>query len=37
MQRMLKNNPALLKELTKQMLLNGWRPEGYDESPKAED
>lgn len=37
MQRMLKKNPALLEELTKQMLLNGWRSEGYDESPKAED
>ena len=37
MQRMLKKNPALLEELTKQMILNGTMPEGYMTPPKAED
>tara|TARA_R110002110_G_scaffold247003_1_gene463339 strand:+ start:583 stop:792 length:210 start_codon:yes stop_codon:yes gene_type:complete len=37
MQRMLENNPALLEELTKQMILNGSLPEGYINSLKAED
>jgi len=37
MQRMLENNPALLEELTKQMILNGSLPEGYFKSPEAED
>tara|TARA_R100001082_G_C4334956_1_gene147397 strand:+ start:125 stop:304 length:180 start_codon:yes stop_codon:yes gene_type:complete len=37
MQRLLKKNPGLLERLTKQMLLNGWRPEGYGESPEASD
>ena len=37
LQRMLESNPALLEKLTRQMLLNGWRPEGYDESRKEED
>ena len=32
MQRMLEKNPALLEELTKQMLLNGWRPDDYEQS-----
>jgi hypothetical protein len=31
MQRMLEKNPKLLEELTKQMLLNGWKPDGYDD------
>jgi len=34
MQRMLEKNPSLLEELTKQMLLNGWRPDGYESLPK---
>jgi|13_taG_2_1085334.scaffolds.fasta_scaffold00262_22 aspartyl/asparaginyl beta-hydroxylase (cupin superfamily) len=37
MQRMLEKNPALLEELTKQMILNGSLPEGYFKSPEAED
>ena len=37
MQRMLENNPAVLEELTKQMLLNGWRPEFYEELSKQSD
>lgn len=37
MQRMLEKNPKLLEELTKQMILNGWRPDGYDESPEQSD
>lgn len=37
MQRLLKKNPALLKELTKQMILNGSLPESYFNSPKEED
>lgn len=34
LQRMLENNPAMLEQLTKQMLLSGWRPEGYGDSPE---
>lgn len=37
MQRMLEKNPKLLEELTKQMLLNGWRPEFYEELSKQSD
>ena len=37
MQRMLEKNPALLEELTKQMILNGSIPEGYFKSPEAKD
>lgn len=32
MQRFLEKNPAMLEELTKQMLLNGWRPDDYEQS-----
>ena len=37
MQRMLEKNPALLEELTKQMILNGSFPEGYINSLKEKD
>jgi len=37
MQRLLEKNPALLEQYAKQMLLNGWRPEGYDDPPKPSD
>jgi len=37
MQRMLEKNPKLLEELTKQMLLNGWSPDSYNNSLKQKD
>jgi len=37
MQRLLENNPELLEQLTKQMLINGWKPDGYDEPPEPSD
>jgi hypothetical protein len=37
MQRMLEKNPKLLEELTKQMILNGWSPDSYNNSLKQKD
>jgi len=37
MQRMLEKNPALLEELTKQMILNGSLPASYLKPPEAKD
>lgn len=37
MQRFLKDNPKVLEEYTKQKLLSGWRPEGYDDSHESKD
>jgi len=37
MQRFLKKNPQVLEDYTKQKLLSGWRPDGYDDSPKPLD